>query len=322
MSKKLSTSFLVLLLSLFVVHKGSAEIIERVVAIINDEVVTLTDVDKYEQKLKAGGLTDDLLIPSEAVKQELLKDKKKLLQTMIDEKIIDSEVKRQKLEVPIERVEQEVRSIAKRNDISRDDLKKAVEEKGIKFSTYQDFIKTGLERHSLIDRAILSKIKISEDDVMSEYARLHGDSADQNFEFTLAHILFLIEKGGITKAQERAALVLGKLRAGEDFDRMASEYSEDPNYSSGGVLGTFKSGEFSKEFDSTVQKMNVGDVSKVVQTKAGLHILKLLKKKLIPDPKIEKAKDEIRGQLYDKAYKKQFQAWLEQVRSEAFIRVN
>ncbi len=314
-------SFLILA-CLFLTQFSYAEIVERVVAIINDEIVTMTDVDKYSEKLKNGGLTDDLLIPNENVKQELMKDKKKLLQTMIDEKIIDSEVKRQKLEVPIERVEQEVRSIAKRNDISRDDLKRAVEEKGIHFSQYQDFIKTGLERHSLIDRAILSKIKISEDDVMAEYAKIHGDTADQNFEFTVSHILFLIEKGGLAKAQERANLVVGKLKNGEDFDRLASEYSEDPNFSSGGLLGTFKTGEFSKELETVVVKMNVGDTSRVVQTKAGLHILKLTKKKLIPDPKIEKAKDEIRGKLYDLAYKKQFQAWLEQVRNEAFIRIN
>ena len=322
MKTKFSSNIFLVLICLLFTQLSFAEIIERVVAIINDEIVTLTDVDKYADKLKTGGLTDDLLIPNEATKQELMKDKKRLLQTMIDEKIIDSEVKRQKLEVPIERVEQEVRSIAKRNDISRDDLKRAVEEKGIRFSQYQDFIKTGLERHSLIDRAILSKIKISEDDVMAEYAKVHGDTADQNFEFTVSHILFLIEKGGLAKAQERASLVTGKLKAGEDFDRMASEYSEDPNFSSGGLLGTFKTGEFSKELEAVVLKMNVGDTSRVVQTKAGLHILKLTKKKLIPDPKIEKAKDEIRGQLYDKAYKKQFQAWLEQVRNEAFIRIN
>ncbi len=314
---------LVLFFSLLAFSQFSfAEIIEKIVSIINDEIITSSDMDKYFEKLKAGGLTDDLLVPNEAAKQELLKDKKKLLQTMIDEKIIDSEVKHQKLEVPIERVEQEVRSIAKRNDISRDDLKRAVEEKGIRFSQYQDFIKTGLERHSLIDRAILSKIKISEDDVLAEYARLHGDSADQNFEFTVSHVLFLIDKGGLKMAQERATAVLAKLKAGEDFDRMASEYSEDPNFSSGGLLGSFKSGEFSKELEAVVQKMNVGDTSRIVQTKAGLHILKLTKKKLIPDPKIEKVKDELRGQLYDRAYKKQFQAWLEQVRNEAFIRNN
>ncbi len=318
-----SRCFVFLTALLFLIPQASfGEVIERIVAIINDEIVTLTDVDKYADKIKAGGLTDDLLIPNDAAKQDLLKDKKKLLQTMIDEKIIDSEVKRQKLEVPIERVEQEVRSIAKRNDISRDDLKRAVEEKGIRFSQYQDFIKSGLERHALIDRAILSKIKISEDDVMAEYAKVHGDAADQNFEFTIAHILFLTEKGGLKSAQDRAALVLGKLKTGEDFDRIASEYSEDPNFSSGGLLGTFKAGEFSKELEIVVQKMTVGDTSRAIQTKAGLHILKLTKKKLIPDPKIEKAKDEMRGRLYDKAYKKQFQGWLEQVRNEAFIRVN
>ena len=315
--------FSVLVCSLFCFSPLSfAEIIERIVAIINDEIITATDVEKYSEKIKSGGLTDDLLIPNDAAKQELLKDSKKLLQTMIDEKIIDSEVKHQKLEVPIERVEQEIRSIAKRNDIGRDDLKRAVEEKGIKFSQYQDFIKTGLERHSLIDRAILSKIKISEDDVMAEYAKLHGEASDQNFEFTLSHILFLVEKGGIKSAQDRAALVLSKIKAGEDFEKMASEYSEDPNFSAGGLLGSFKAGEFSKELEVVVHKMNVGDTSKVVQTKAGLHILKLTKKKLIPDPKIEKAKDEIRGKLYDRAYKRQFQAWLEQMRNEAFIRIN
>ncbi len=317
--KKNVAAFLILL---FVGPISFAEIIERIVAVINDEIITMTDLDKYIDKLKSGGLTDDLLIPNDSVKQELMKDKKKLLQTMIDEKIIDSEVKRQKLEVPIERVEQEIRSIAKRNDISRDDLKKAVEEKGIKFSQYQDFIKSGLERHALIDRAILSKIKISEDDVLAQYSTVHGEAADQSFEYTVAHILFLIEKGGVQKAQERAALVLGKLKAGEDFDKLASEYSEDPNFSSGGLLGTFKSGEFSKELEQVVQKMAVSDTSRIVQTKAGLHILKLVKRKLVPDPKLEKAKDEIRGQLYDKAYKKQFQAWLEQVRNEAFIRIN
>ena len=174
MKTKFSSNIFLVLICLLFTQLSFAEIIERVVAIINDEIVTLTDVDKYADKLKTGGLTDDLLIPNEATKQELMKDKKRLLQTMIDEKIIDSEVKRQKLEVPIERVEQEVRSIAKRNDISRDDLKRAVEEKGIRFSQYQDFIKTGLERHSLIDRAILSKIKIMLDSYFtSAYGKLY-----------------------------------------------------------------------------------------------------------------------------------------------------
>jgi len=317
MKKNLISRLLLVLLCLMLAEMAPAEIIERIVAVINDEIITLTDLDKYLEKLKSGGLTDDLLIPNDAAKQEMLKDRKKLLQTMIDEKIIDSEVKRQKLEVPIERVEQEVRAIAKRNEISRD-----VEEKGIKFSQYQDFIKTGLERHSLIDHAILSKIKISEDDVLAQYSAIHGEAADQSFEYTVAHILFLLEKGGQKKAHERAEIVLNKLKSGEDFDRLASEYSEDPNFSSGGLLGTFKTGEFSKELEQVVSKMSLGDTSRIVQTKAGLHILKLIKKKLVPDPKIEKAKDEIRGQLYDKAYKKQFQAWLEQVRNEAFIRIN
>lgn len=318
MNLRLLTLFLIMFFPLLV----RAELIERIVAIVNDDIITQTDVDKYEEKLSGQSFTDDLLIPDEATKQALIKNRDRLLQTMIDEKIIDSEIKRQKLETPIERVEQEIRSIAKRNGLSRDELKAAIEEKGMRFSAYQDFIRSGIERHSLIDKAIVQKIKISEDDVLAQYQTTHADQVDQNFEYTIEHILFLVERAGLPQARSRAEFVLKKIRDGGSFETLAGEYSEDPNFTSGGLLGTFKTGEMSKELEVAVQKLSVGETSGLVQTKAGVHILKIAKKRPIPDPKIEKAKDEIRDQLYAKSYKRQFQSWLEQIRQEAFVRIN
>jgi peptidyl-prolyl cis-trans isomerase SurA len=327
MSRRLRI-FLTFACSLFASHLlilptvAQAEIIERILATVNEDIITQTDLEHYAEQLRNGGLSDDLLIPDEATKEAVLKDHAKLLQKMIDAHIIDSEVKKQNLSVPLERVEQEIRGIAKRNGISRDDLKAAVEEKGIKFSKYQDFIKTGLERQSLIEKSITSKIRISEDDVLSQYSITHNDSTDQLFEYTLEHILFLNEKGGPARARERAEFVLKKLRDGGSFEKLASEYSEDPNFTSGGMLGTFKSGEFSRELEGPVQKLAVDDISGIVQTKAGFHILKLVKKHAIPDPKSEKEKEKIRNELYEKSYKKQFQSWLEQLHQDAFIRIN
>ena len=186
---------------------AKAELIERIVAIVNNEIITLTDINNYTERLKAGGLTDDLLIPDEATKQGILSDRNKLLQTMISERLIDSEVKRQNLQVPIEKVEQEIRSIARRNNMSRENLRDAIQQRGVTFASYQDFIKTGLERQALIEKSVTSKIKITEQDVLNLYAQNNRASGGtQAYEYTLAHAVFLKEKGGAAAAKQRAEL--------------------------------------------------------------------------------------------------------------------
>jgi peptidyl-prolyl cis-trans isomerase SurA len=311
-----------ILLSLLFSITVFGETVERIVAVVNDEIITSTDVDKYAARLKTGGLADDLLIPDDATKQALLKDRAKLLDTMINAKVIDSEVKKQNLSVPIERVEQEIRKVAKNNNVSRDELKQALLERGIPFSDYQDFIKTGLERQSLVEKAIASRIKISEDDVMSAWVARHGASDSQAFEYTLAHIYFDQSKGGVRAARQRADEALAKLKSGAPWDREAADASEDPAYEQGGLLGVFKTGELKKDLEAAIQKLQPGEYTNVIPATGGFEIVKVLKKKLIPDPRTEKERERIRQELYEQAFKKQLHDWLEQLRSDAFVRIN
>jgi peptidyl-prolyl cis-trans isomerase SurA len=319
MLKKLSVVFVI---ALILTTNARAELIERIVAIVNSEIITLTDINSYAERLRGGGLTDDLLIPDDATKQAILADKEKLLQTMISERLIDSEVKRQNLQVPVEKVEQEVRSIARRNNITRDQLKDAITQRGVSFSQYQDFIKTGLERQSLIERAVTSKIKITEQDVLNLYAQNNKGSSTQAYEYTLAHALFLKEKGGATAARARAQNFLKRLNEGGNFEKLAGEMSEDPNFEAGGLLGTFKTGEFLADLEKEAKDLSSGQVSGLIETKTGFHILKVLNKKLIPDPKYDLEKEKLQQSLYEQAYKRQLQSWLEQLRQDAFLRIN
>ena len=312
---------LILSIALGVFHARS-EIIERIVAVVNDEIITLTDMEKFLARLKSAGLNDDLLIPDDQTRKAVLGDRELLLQKMIEEKVIDSEVKKENLAVPIERVEQEIRSIAKRNNVSREELKAALQERGIGFSQYQDFIKTGLERQALIEKAVTSKIKISEDDVLAVYSSHHKDAANQAYEYTLAHIYFLSQRGGAEGARARAEDVYKKLKDGSAFEKLASEYSEDPAFETGGILGVFKTGELNADLEKDIQSLNAGQYTAVVPTRGGYHVVKVNKKHLITDPRTEKEREEIRADLYTKAYKKQFQSWLSQLRQEAFVRIN
>ncbi len=304
------------------VVSAHAETVERIVAVVNDEIITQTDLDRYSVRLKTGGLADDLLIPDEAAKDAILKDREKLLQTMVNAKVIDSEVKKQGLSVPIERVEQEIRKVAKNNGVSRDELKAALQERGIAFSDYQDFIKTGLERQALVEKAIASRIKISEDDVIAAYTAKSGVTDQQAFEYTLAHIYFDSAKGGSKAARQRADEALGKLRSGVSFERQAADSSEDPAFEQGGLLGVFKTGELQKDLEASVQKLSPGETTNVIPANGGFQIVKVLKKRLIPDPRTEKDREKIRAELYETSFKKQLKDWLEQLRQDAFVRIN
>jgi peptidyl-prolyl cis-trans isomerase SurA len=300
---------------------AQAKLVDKVVAIVNDQVITLSDIDKFKKKLATGGLVDDALLKLGDV-QAMQKDRTALLNELVDEKLIDSEVKRKNMEVTIERVEQEIRSIATNNNISRQQLESALKAKGVTVAQYQDFIKTSLERQSLIEKEITSKIRISDEDISSYFLAKKGPSASQSYEFTLSHILFNSKNGGEPEALKRAKETERLLREGESFDKLAEQVSDDANFTKGGSLGTFRENEMLKELSQAVHELKPGQVSGIIKTPQGYQIIKVVKRTLISDPKLEQEKEEIRRVLYQDAFKHQFRLWLAQRHDESFIKIN
>lgn len=288
-------------------------------AVVNDEIILSSDINEYREQLKKGKFIDDLIVEN---KDALMKDQNKLIKQLIDEKIIDSAVKQMGLAVTTEKMEQEIQNIARKNKISRLDLKSELKKEGISFSEYQNFIKQRLERQALIEKAVTSKIKITDDEVQAYYIAHNKNRIKESYEYSLAHIVFLNEKNGATLAKQKAEAIVKKIRSGENFEALAAQHSEDPNLTTGGFLGVFNSGEFLKELESGVRGVEVGSCSEPIKTKYGYEVVKVLSKKIISDPSFDKAKADIRNILYKDAFKNQFSFWLEQKRAEAFIKIN
>jgi peptidyl-prolyl cis-trans isomerase SurA len=313
--------YVILSILFFVSFLQAGEVVERIVAIVNEEVILLSDVDKFVSTVKKGAIVDDLLAEDP---KELLKDREKLIQHLINEKVIESEIKKKQLQVNFEQVEKEISKIAGRNNISRAQLKDALKEQGTNFSDYQDFIKKRLERQALIEQSVTSKIKISDEEIASYYMKNApaNSGARMSYEYKLAHIVFMNENGLIATPMKKAERIIERINGGETFEALASKFSEDPNFSTGGLLGTFKTGEFLKELEEAASRIEPGQISKPVVTKTGVHVLKVLEKRAIPDPKIEAEKERIRQVLYQQAFKRQFSFWLDQRRRDSFVRIN
>jgi len=301
---------------------ASAKTVDKIVAIVNEKPITLSDVDRARAKLQSGGLVDDVLIKL-SDPQTLIKDKNLLLNQLVDERVLDAEVKRKNLEVTIERVEQEIGNIAKSNHLTRQQLHSALQAKGVTVSEYQNFIKTSLERQSLIEREVSQRIRITDEDVSTYYLAKKAGSAGQVFEYTLSHILFRVRKPGEEEsALKKARLAEEGLRGGKTFEKLAEQVSEDPNFTKGGALGSFKAGEMHKTIEDSIRKLAVGEVSPILKTPLGYQIIRVDKKTLVSDPKLENEREDIRRTLYADIFKRQFRQWLNQRRDEAYVRIN
>jgi len=190
-------------------------------------------------------------------------------------------------------------------------------------SEYRAFLKEKIEKQSLMDTEIISKLRISDEDALNEYLKTNPKNRPSIDEFSVSHIFFNPKKGGPEAAHARAELVLKKLRSGsQTFEELAQQFSEDPNFSAGGSLGTFKSGEFLPEIEDAIAPLKVGEITSIVKSHMGYHIVKLTSKKLTPDPKFEREKEKIKSHLLETNFKRQLRVWLQSRRDESFIRIN
>ncbi len=310
-----------LIFSILFTLGAKAEVIDRVVAIVNDEAITQSDISAFQKKLKNHGLLDESLITMYDHKQ-LLSDSKYLISYLIDEKTIDSEIKHQGIVSPVEQVESEIGNIAKNRHIERAQLKAALKKEGIAYSDYQDFIKTSLQRQTLMQKEVSSKIKISDEEVNSYYIAQHPNQGALVYEYNLAHIIFMDSNGGADAALKRAREARTKLSQGVPFESLAAQSSEDPQFVQGGAFGTFRLADFNKDVRETMGRLSAGDVSDVVHMSNGYQIFKVLKKTLVPSPDLEEHREEIRRQLMGENFKRQFRSWVEQKRRDSFIRIN
>lgn len=300
---------------------GFANPVERIVAIVNSEPILESDFKELKSRTGKPDFLYPFLVED---KYPLLKkgDRQALLDYLIGEKILESEIKRLSLSVTFERVNQEIATIARRGNLTVDALYEEIRKEGFSRSEYQALMKENLERQALLEQEIMSRLRVTDEDALGEYLRMNPEARVTVDEFTVAHIFFDPAKGGSDAALTRAQDVLSRLSRGGSFESLAQQFSEDPNFTSGGLLGTFKSGEFLKEIEDAIMPLADGQTTRVVRSRIGFHIVKLISKKVAPDPRFQREKERIKSRLIERAIQRQFRVWLQAKRDEAFVRIN
>lgn len=309
-----------IILSVFFSFFINAEELDRVVAIVNDEPILKSEIINLQKNINKPGYVDENLLGDQT--PQSLKDDQAALNYMILEKVVLSEIKKSGLLVTDDRADQEYKAMAKRAGLSEADLAKALQNQGVDLKEYKVFLKKKIEKQSLLDNEIISKLRISDEEALSQYEKSNPGKKISIDEYTLSHIFFNPRKDTVEGALERARGVREKLLAGASFETLARQNSEDPNFAEGGRLGTFKSGEFLPEIEEAIKDLKEGQISGVVRSKLGFHVVKVNRIQKVLDPKFSKERDRIKEALMSQAFSRQLKSWLQSKRDDAFIHIN
>ncbi len=293
----------------------------EIVARVNNDVITLSAYQKAEQQLRDEAARDCQGCPQDQIDAQFKVQQKDLLRGMIDQSLMVQRAKDMGVSVESD-LSKRLDEVRRQNGLATiEDLQKGVEASGLSWDDYKTTIRNGLLQKEIVRREVGSHVDISADEVKQYYAA-HPQ------EFTLPERVVLSEISLSTegKSPEELATVRNKaegLRSsvlnGDNFNQVASLYSEGSTAKNGGGLGTFKKGELAPQLEAIVFQMSKGEISEVIQTRTGFEILKVedhLQAGLQP---LEKVEPDIRNILHAQKMQPLIRDYLAELREQSYI---
>ncbi len=300
----------------------STEIVDRIVAVVNNDIITLRELDlkilPFEEKIL------NMQYPAKKEREMLNKVRAEMLNQLVDEKLTDQEIKRYRIEVSEKEIDDAVERIKKMNYFTDEELQAALANEGITMEAYRNGIKTQMLRANLVNYRIKSKIVITEEDIKTYYDE-HSKEYVGETKYHLRNIIMKIstyaddaEKMGV---QAKMEMVLDKLKAGEAFVTMAAIYSESSLAEKGGDLGLFRLEDVSPQLQEALKDLAPGDYTPVLDTDQGYQIFYVQDIVESEGKTLEEMRLEIENKLFNEIVEQKFQTWLEELRTESHIRI-
>jgi peptidyl-prolyl cis-trans isomerase SurA len=250
--------------------------VDRIVAVVNDEVITQNDlsvrVDLVTKQLQRQGTqmpTSDVL-------------SRQILERMINDLLQVQLAKETGIKVDDATLDRTIERIAQENSLSMTDFRSTLEKDGVKYTKFREDIRQEIVLARLREREVEKDIVVTDAEVETELARA-AKEASSDAEFNLAHVLVLVPPQAtpdqVEQRRRKALLALSELRRGTAFAQVAATYSDAPDALQGGTLGWRSSARLPALFLEVLEKLKNGEVSDILRSPNGFHIVKLLEKR-------------------------------------------
>jgi peptidyl-prolyl cis-trans isomerase SurA len=245
--------------------------IDRIMVIVNDDVITESELRAREAEVRQRLISEKIQAPAEAVLR------KQVLERIVVELLQLQLARLGGITADDDKVASAIQNIAQQNRMSLADLYKRLEKQGMDEKRFRAQIHDQLLIQQLLEREINNRINVSETEVENFLA--NSENREGGVEYNLSHILITLPESAtpeiIQKTRARAEALRDELRQGADFAQTAIANSQGQNALEGGGLGWKKAGQLPALFVTTLKSMRAGEISDVLRSPGGFHILRL-----------------------------------------------
>ena len=300
---------------------AQALMIDRIVARVNDDVITLSELQEEGlplfERLRANYTGKELEYQVQHAEREFL-----------DQLILRRLQLQYASQIGINAAENEINAALKdvlnRNNMTQEALTALLTREGLTLQDYKDRLREQIILARLMNQTVRSRVSVDASEVEAYY-KAHQDDFSQPAQARVRHIFFRIDPEAappqVDAVRERASQVLQEARNGGDFADLARRYSEDATAANGGDLGVIKRGQALPEFEEVIFALREGDVSEVVRTPNGLHIVKIDAFTKGSEQSFPEIKADIERRLLREKIEQRFQDWTNELRDRAFIEI-
>ena len=310
---------------------GARETIDRVVAVVNDDVITLSEL--REMALSVNPTSTEAI------------DENAVLEQMIEQKLFEQEADRLGIKVSEAELDASIKQVQQKFGLNDEQMVEVLKKQNLTPESFREQWRLQTLGNKLLETQLKNKIVVTEDEIQAYYIKNYSGGTDaagetviadsqSGEEVKIAHILI---SSNSPDAEKKAEEVAAMAKSGKDFAELAAEYSQDKlSADKGGDLGYFKKGDLIETLEVAVDNTPVGGVTGPVESPAGYHVIKVLERK--GAEKAEKKKgsdkdsgkvlaisDETRKEITDILYRQkaeaQLKTWLDKIKQDAYIEV-
>jgi peptidyl-prolyl cis-trans isomerase SurA len=298
-----------------------AELVDKVAAVVNEQVIPLSEVEKRA--------APELAAASRKPGAERAEARKKALQNALDgligEKLMEKEIEDLGISVTDQEVDLGIEDVRKQNNFEPEQFEQALKSEGYSLPEYREFMRKHLRRLKLVNLKVRSRVQLSEKDLRTAYenwARLEKGDPEIHARHILVKLAPDAPKEEVARAEVKAkALAAEAKKPGVDFAELARKKSEGPSRDDGGDLGTFRRGTMLAEFEKVAFNLPEGGVSDPIRTRFGIHIVKVESRKEIPVKSFEEMKPQLQEKLGRDQLEKFTEQYVRELRQAAAIEV-
>ncbi len=263
-----------LLLSICSVQAHSdRQVLDYIVAVVNDEVIVKTDLQQELQEAEKNLQQQKIAIPS---RQEL---EKQVLERMIMTTLQLQLAERSGIAVEDNHLNEKLRNLAEQNQMDLSSFRRQLEREGQNYEKVREKMRSSLILERLQQRQVVSRVNVTDREIDNFLAN-QTQQGTANQEYHLWHILIATPEAPspekIEAKRQQANTVLAKLKQGADFQATAVAISDSRQALEGGDLGWLKAGEMPSLFNDIVEQMTIGEIQGPLKDASGFHIIKLV----------------------------------------------